>query len=90
MSLSVFAIAIAIAWVVLAALEQVSRLLVASMVMWGSHLLGDFLQSQVLLWPFLGPLETGPKFYLGEKLRFFISIAYTLNSFGPKYFASRP
>jgi membrane-bound metal-dependent hydrolase YbcI (DUF457 family) len=70
-SLTMFAVLIAISWVVLTVYKQDSRLLVAGMVMWGSHLLGDFLQFQILLWPFLGSLEPGPKFNLLEKLRFF-------------------
>ncbi|MGA8833838.1 MAG: metal-dependent hydrolase, partial [Desulfomonilaceae bacterium] len=33
--------------------------LTAGVLMWGSHLVGDFVQLQVLFWPFLSPLEPG-------------------------------
>ncbi|MHB8202960.1 MAG: metal-dependent hydrolase [Desulfomonilaceae bacterium] len=45
--------------------------LTAGVLMWGSHLIGDFVQFQVLFWPFLGPLEPGTKFQMAEKVRLF-------------------
>ncbi|MGC8659645.1 MAG: metal-dependent hydrolase [Desulfomonilaceae bacterium] len=45
--------------------------LLAGVVMWASHIIGDFPQSEVLLWPFVGPLEPGSKFHLVEKLNHF-------------------
>ena len=45
--------------------------LTAGVLMWGSHLVGDFVQLQVLFWPFLGPLEPGTKFQVAEKVRLF-------------------
>lgn len=47
------------------------RLLVAAIILWGSHLLGDFLQLGVLLWPFYGSLDPGPRFHFAEKLAFY-------------------
>ena len=47
------------------------RLLLAAIILWGSHLLGDFLQWGVLLWPFYGSLDPGPRFHFGEKLAFY-------------------
>jgi hypothetical protein len=44
------------------------RLLCAAIILWVSHLAGDFLQWRVLLWPFWGSLEPGPKFHFAEKL----------------------
>lgn len=45
--------------------------LVAGVVMWASHLMGDFVQPEVLFWPFLGPLEPGSKFHVIDKLYLF-------------------
>lgn len=70
-SLLFFVILIAVSWILVKALKQDFRLVAAGTVMWGSHLLGDFLEFQILLWPFLGSLDPGPKFNLLEKLRFF-------------------
>ncbi len=45
--------------------------LLAGLFLWGSHLVGDFVEPRVLFWPFLGPIEPTPKFHIIDKLRFF-------------------
>lgn len=46
-----------------------SRPVVGSgMTMWLTHLVGDFLEWRILLWPLLGPLEPTPRFAFLEKL----------------------
>ena len=70
-SLIFFAGVIVIFWLIWRWFKLNPKALSAGILLWGSHLVGDFVESQVLLWPFLGPLEPGPKFQMAEKLRLF-------------------
>lgn len=67
-SLFVFAIVCILACIYWLKMTKNPRLLCAAIILWGSHLAGDFLQWRVLLWPFWGSLEPGPKFLFAEKL----------------------
>ncbi|MGC8604523.1 MAG: metal-dependent hydrolase [Desulfomonilaceae bacterium] len=76
-SLIFFAFVIFICWIAQKSLTVDTETITSGLLMWASHLLGDFVEVQVLFWPFLGPLEPGPKFRLTEKLRiFYLDRAY--------------
>ena len=70
-SLIFFAGVTSICWIIWRLFKLKPDTLTAGVLMWGSHLIGDFVQLQVLFWPFLGPLEHGQKFYVTEKVRLF-------------------
>jgi hypothetical protein len=54
-----------------------SQTLYAGIVMWGTHIVCDFLEPQVLFWPLLGQWEPGPNLHLFQKLwRFYIQRSY--------------
>jgi membrane-bound metal-dependent hydrolase YbcI (DUF457 family) len=67
-SLIIFAIVCTLASIYCLKITNKPRLLCAAIILWGSHLAGDFLQWRVLLWPFAGSLERGSKFHVTEKL----------------------
>jgi membrane-bound metal-dependent hydrolase YbcI (DUF457 family) len=76
-SLVVFAIVCILACIYWLKMTKNPRLLFAAIILWGSHLAGDFLQWRVLLWPFWGSLEPGPKFHFAEKLTsFYVEFRY--------------
>jgi membrane-bound metal-dependent hydrolase YbcI (DUF457 family) len=77
-SLLVFAFAAALAWLLAPKLKVRKDLILAGMVMWLSHLVGDFLEWHILLWPFLdGQPKHRPKFNLWDKLYdFYVSRLY--------------
>ncbi len=76
-SLTFFFAVIAIAFLLKTWLKFSPRTLVAGIVMWGTHLVGDFLELQVLFWPFGGQLEPASKFHIVEKLwQFYIDRLY--------------
>jgi hypothetical protein len=53
------------------------RTLVAGMVMWGTHLIGDFLKLNVLFWPFKGQWAPSSKFHIIERLwEFYVGRLY--------------
>jgi membrane-bound metal-dependent hydrolase YbcI (DUF457 family) len=58
-------------WILSPKLKSSPILLVAGTIMWVSHLAGDFVKLEVLLWPFLGPLEPTPPFDIWEKVHQF-------------------
>jgi|WetSurMetagenome_2_1015567.scaffolds.fasta_scaffold962915_1 hypothetical protein len=70
-SLIFFFAMIAIAFLLRTWLKFSSRTLIAGIAMWGTHLVGDFLQLQVLFWPFGGHWEPSSKFHVVEKLLHF-------------------
>ncbi len=70
-SLIFFFTMIAIACLLRTWLRFSSRTLIAGIAMWGTHLVGDFLQLQVLFWPFGGHWEPSSKFHVVEKLLHF-------------------
>lgn len=54
-----------------------SRTLFAGIVMWGTHIIGDFLAPQVLFWPFLGEWEPSSRFHVFQKLwQFYVDRLY--------------
>jgi hypothetical protein len=59
-TLIVFAAATCLVWLLSPSLRKNPYLLLSGMVMWGTHLAGDFVQWPVLLWPFAGALEPTP------------------------------
>lgn len=67
-SLFVLIIVAVITRAVYSRLKLSSDFLFAAVVMWLSHLAGDFVQPDVLFWPFLGSLESGSHFDFSEKL----------------------
>lgn len=77
-SLIVFVFAAALAWLLAPKLKVGKDLVVAAIVMWASHLMGDFLEWRILLWPFLsGQPKYGPKFNVWEKAYdFYVSRLY--------------
>ncbi len=56
-TLIVFAAATCLAWLMSSSLRRNPHLLLCGMVMWSTHLAGDFVQWQLLLWPLSGALE---------------------------------
>ena len=76
-SLIFFFAMIAIAFLLRTWLKLSSRTLIAGIAMWGTHLVGDFLQLQVLFWPFGGHWEPSSKFHVVEKLlQFYVDRLY--------------
>lgn len=68
-SIVVFVFVAALAWVLAPKLRVGKDLILAGMALWASHLVGDYLEWRILLWPFLdGQPRRGPKFNLWEKL----------------------
>src|SRR5208283_3584653 len=55
-------------WIFSSKLKISPKLLFAGVVMWVSHLTTDIVSLQVLLWPFLGPLEPAPPFDFWNKI----------------------
>ena len=70
-SLLVFVSIVALALLLWICLGLDASALLAGLFLWASHLLSDFVEPRVLFWPFLGPLESSPKFHVVDKLRFF-------------------
>ena len=56
-TLIIFAAATCLVWLVSSSLRRNCNLLLSCMVVWCTHLAGDFVQWQLLLWPFSGALE---------------------------------
>lgn len=53
------------------------RLFGAASLLWGSHLMGDFVEPNVLFWPLAGPLYAKSKFHFSEKLfAFYIDLQH--------------
>ncbi len=76
-SLIFFFAVIAIACLLRTWLKFSSRTLVAGILLWGTHLVGDFLELQVLFWPFGGHWEPSSKFHIVEKLwQFYVDRLY--------------
>jgi hypothetical protein len=67
-SLLFFTAVILIAWFSRTWLKFNSQTSVAGIVMWGTHLVGDFLKPQVLFWPFEGQWIASSKFHNIEGL----------------------
>ena len=80
-SLIFFVVVVAIACILRRWLKFSFRILVAGTVMWGTHLLGDFVPLQVLLWPFWGQSEPSSKFHIIEKMSLFYGDRLYLGNF---------
>ena len=53
------------------------KTMIAGLAMWGTHLIGDFLEFHILFWPFGGQSVPGSRFNLIEKLwQFYIDRYY--------------
>ncbi len=53
------------------------RLFAAATSLWASHLASDFLEWQILLWPFAGSLHLRPKFQVADKLfAYYVKLQY--------------
>lgn len=70
-SLIVLAISVAAVWFACTRLRLGSNFLLPAVVMWLCHIAGDFVQPEVLFWPFLGHLSPGPHFDFAEKIHEF-------------------
>ena len=45
--------------------------------MWGTHIIGDFLEPHILFWPFLGQWEPSSRFHFFQKLwQFYVDRLY--------------
>ncbi|MFH0957552.1 MAG: metal-dependent hydrolase [Pseudomonadota bacterium] len=76
-SLGVFSLVSILAGIYWLKLTNKPRLLCAVIILWGSHLVGDFLKWQVLLWPFGGHIDPSKKFHLSEKLAsYYVELQY--------------
>lgn len=67
-SLVAFAVIATIAGIYWLRVNRNPRLLAGVTTMWGCHIAGDFLQWDVLLWPFVGSLGSGSQFQVKDKL----------------------
>lgn len=76
-SLLFFSAVITAAWLLRIALRCNSRTIGAGMVMWGTHLVGDFLQLNALFWPFRGQWVQNSTFHFIERLwQFYVGRLY--------------
>ncbi|MBI5248879.1 MAG: metal-dependent hydrolase [Desulfomonile tiedjei] len=65
------------AWLLCSRLKINTDFLFPGVVMWLSHLAGDFVKPEVFFWPFLGQLEPSPRFDFWQKLyQFYIARVY--------------
>lgn len=67
-SLLVFAILLFVASIYWLKINNNPRLLAATTSLWGSHLIGDFVEPNVMFWPLAGPLYAQSKFHFSKKL----------------------
>ncbi len=56
------------AWIFASKLEISPKYLLIGTVMWVSHLVTDLVSPEILLWPFLGPLQPAPPFDFWNKI----------------------
>ncbi len=66
-SLLAFGVMAVIAGIYWLKVNRDTRLFGATTLLWGSHLVGDFVEPNVLFWPLAGPLYAKSKFHFSEK-----------------------
>lgn len=76
-SLAFFLVLILLALLSRSLIGYSKKTMIAGLSMWGTHLVGDFLEFHILLWPFGGQAAPGSRFNLMEKFwQFYIERYY--------------